>query len=261
MEKLVVIKAGGNIIDNEERLTSFLKDFSALDCKKILVHGGGKIATEIGHEMGIEPVYKDGRRITDEKTLRLVTKVYGGLVNKNIVAELQANDCNAIGLTGADGNIIQAQKREVKETDYGYVGDVPEGGVNAEALKTLIEGSMVPVLAPLTHDGNGTMLNTNADTIAQEVAKALASHYEVQLVYSFEKKGVLKNVDDEDSVIPVITKPDFQQMIDEKTIFEGMIPKLHNAFEAVAHGVKSVTIGKAEELDMLIDEKAGTRII
>lgn len=261
MEPLVVVKIGGNIIDDEQRLASFLADFAKLDGYKILVHGGGKVATDIGYKMGIEPVYKEGRRITDEETLKLVTKVYGGLVNKNVVAQLQANGCNAIGLTGADGNLIEANKRPVEDIDYGYVGDVPEGGVNKIALSLLVEGRLVPVFAPLTHDGKGTMLNTNADTIAQEVAKAMAGQFNVQLIYSFEKKGVLKDVDDDNSVIPTITRSDFEQMIADKTIFEGMIPKLHNAFAAIGHGVKTVTIGKAEELADLVAGKSGTNII
>lgn len=261
MEPLVVIKIGGNIINDEARLETFLENFAKLDTNKILVHGGGKIATDIGQQMGIEPVYNEGRRITDEDTLKLVTKVYGGLLNKNIVAQLQANGCNAIGLTGADANMIQAVKRPVKDIDYGFVGDVQEDGVNKAMLELFLKGHLVPVFAPLTHDGAGTMLNTNADTIAQEVAKAMSKHYDVQLIYSFEKRGVLKDVEDDNSVIPTITKSDFEQMIAEKTIFEGMIPKLHNAFEAIDNGVKTVTIGKAEELADLVTHNSGTNIV
>lgn len=261
MESLVVIKIGGNIINDEARLETFLENFAKLDTNKILVHGGGKVATDIGQQMGIEPVYNEGRRITDEDTLKLVTKVYGGLLNKNIVAQLQANGCNAIGLTGADANMIQAVKRPVKDIDYGFVGDVQEDGVNKVVLELFLKGQLVPVFAPLTHDGAGTMLNTNADTIAQEVAKAMSKHYDVQLIYSFEKRGVLKDVEDDNSVIPTITKSDFEQMIAEKTIFEGMIPKLHNAFEAIDNGVKTVTIGKAEELADLVGGTSGTNIV
>ncbi len=261
MEPLVVIKIGGNIINDEARLETFLENFAKLDTNKILVHGGGKVATDIGQQMGIEPVYNEGRRITDEDTLKLVTKVYGGLLNKNIVAQLQANGCNAIGLTGADANMIQAVKRPVKDIDYGFVGDVQEDGINKVVLELFLKGQLVPVFAPLTHDGAGTMLNTNADTIAQEVAKAMSKHYDVQLIYSFEKRGVLKDVEDDNSVIPTITKSDFEQMIAEKTIFEGMIPKLHNAFEAIDNGVKTVTIGKAEELADLVGGTSGTNIV
>lgn len=260
METLNVIKIGGNIIDDDERLRSFLDSFAQLPGNKILVHGGGKIATEVGYKMGIEPKYNEGRRITDEATLALVTKVYGGLVSKNVVALLQSNGCNAIGLTGADGNIIKAQKREVKDVDYGYVGDIPEGGVDSNTINSLLTAGLVPVFAPLTHDGNGTMLNTNADTIAQEVAKALSAAYNTRLIYCFEKNGVLKDVDDDDSVIPHISKQDFDKMVAEKTIFEGMIPKLHNALTAVAHGVSGVVIGKAEKLQELADGKSGTLI-
>lgn len=260
MEELIVVKIGGNIIDDDERLRSFLKSFAALRGNKILVHGGGKIATEIGYKMGIEPKYNDGRRITDKDTLALVTKVYGGLVSKNVVALLQANGCNAIGLTGADGNVIQAYKREVKDVDYGYVGDIAAGGVNQRTITALLQAGLVPVFAPLTHDGNGTMLNTNADTIAQEVAKALSVGYTTKLIYCFEKKGVLKDVDDDNSVIPHISKEDFEKMVAEQTIFEGMIPKLHNALTAVEHGVSGVLIGKAENLEQLAAGNAGTLI-
>lgn len=260
MEELNVIKIGGNIIDDDDRLRSFLKDFAALPGNKILVHGGGKIATEIGYKMGIEPKYNEGRRITDEETLALVTKVYGGLVSKNVVALLQSNNCNAIGLTGADGNVITAKKREVKDVDYGFVGDIPEGGVDSQTITSLLTAGLVPVFAPLTHDGEGTMLNTNADTIAQEVAKALAANYSTKLIYCFEKKGVLQDVDDDNSVIPHISKSDFDKMVAEKTIFEGMIPKLHNALTAVEHGVSGVVIGSADELQELAGGKSGTLI-
>lgn len=258
MEELIVVKIGGNIIDDDEKLRSFLEQFAALPGNKILVHGGGKIATDIGYKMGIEPKYNEGRRITDEETLALVTKVYGGLVSKNVVALLQSNNCNALGLTGADGNVITAYKREVKDIDYGYVGDIADGGVNHRTITALLQSGLVPVFAPLTHDGNGTMLNTNADTIAQEVAKALSNGYKTKLVYCFEKKGVLKDVDDDNSVIPHISKADFDKMVEEKTIFEGMIPKLHNALEAVEHGVSGVVIGSADELHSLVSGNSGT---
>lgn len=261
MEPLVIAKIGGSVIDDSKQLAGFLESFAKLDGYKILVHGGGKIATDIGYKMGIEPVYIEGRRVTDEQTLKLVTKVYGGLVNKNLVAWLQSLGCNAIGLTGADANLIQAHKRSVEDIDYGFVGDVPEGGVNKLALRVLLDGMMVPVLAPLTHDSNGTILNTNADTIAQEVAKAMSGQYNVQLIYSFEKRGVLRDIEDDSSVIPTITKNDFEQMLANNTVFEGMIPKLYNAFAAINHGVTKVTIGRAEEFAELVAGKSGTNIL
>lgn len=260
MERLTIVKIGGNIIDDADRLDAFLKSFATIEGNKILVHGGGKIATEIGYKMGIEPEYKEGRRITDHDTLKLVTKVYGGLINKNVVADLQAYGCNAIGLTGADANLVLAGKRKVKEIDYGFVGDIVENGVNKKVLSVFLSAGLVPVLAPLTHDGKGMMLNTNADTIAQEVAKSMSGIYDVNLVYCFEKKGVLADTNDDNSVIKNISKPDFERMVEEKTIFEGMIPKLHNAFSAIGHGVKSVKIGKAEELHELIEGNSGTTI-
>src|SRR5829696_3580646 len=208
MDKLFVIKIGGNIIDDEEKLSSFLASFASIREKKILVHGGGKLATKMAAQLGIEQKLVDGRRITDAETLKIVTMVYAGLINKNIVVQLQAVDCNAIGLSGVDGNVITAHKRIVKEMDYGFAGDVD--AVNGDFLSSLLEQNNTPILAPITHDGKGQLLNTNADTIAQETAKSLSKNYEVQLVYSFEKEGVLLNAEDETSVISTIDKTKYK---------------------------------------------------
>lgn len=264
-EQLFVIKIGGNIIDDESKLASFLKDFASIKGKKILIHGGGKLATKVAEGMNIQQQMVDGRRITDAETLKVVTMVYAGFINKNIVAQLQANSCNAIGLTGADGNVIQAHKRPLKnDIDYGFVGDVEY--VNAALLNSLLQQNIAVVLAPITHNKEGQLLNTNADTIAQETAKAMSSLYETSLIYSFEKAGVLLDADDDNTVISTLTKAYYEEL---KTplqgmgarIFAGMIPKLDNAFAAVESGVSKVIIGKAEQLHQLIDGTAGTTII
>ena len=197
MDELMVIKVGGNIIDDEAKLSSFLKSFAELDGKKILVHGGGKVATKIGEQLGIESKYVDGRRITDAATIDLVTMVYAGLINKKIIAQLQSFGCNAIGVTGADANLIPAIKRPVKETDYGFVGDVDTENIIGLYWVELLQLGLTPVVSPITHDGKGQLLNTNADTIAQEVARLLSRLFQVTLVYSFEKSGVLIDVNDE----------------------------------------------------------------
>lgn len=247
MEKLTVIKVGGKIVEEPETLDRLLADFSALPGYKVLVHGGGRSATQLAARLGIESHMVNGRRITDAETLKVVTMVYGGLVNKNIVAGLQAKGVNAIGLTGADMDVIRSVKRPVQEVDYGFVGDVKR--VNTDLLASLIHQGVVPVMAPLTHDGAGHLLNTNADTIAGETAKALARHFEVTLVYCFEKKGVLRDADDDESVIPVITPELFRQYVDEGIIQGGMIPKLENSFSAVAAGVQQVIITLATAID------------
>ncbi|MDE3142772.1 MAG: acetylglutamate kinase [Bacteroidota bacterium] len=259
MEKLFVIKIGGNIIDDEIKLSSFLQLFAGIEGKKILVHGGGKLATKLAKQLGVEQQMIDGRRITDAETLKIVTMVYAGSINKNIVAKLQSHQCNAIGLSGADGNVIKAHKRIHPTIDYGFVGDVD--AVNATLLKSLLEQNITVVLAPITVDTHGQLLNTNADTIAQETAKALSSLYDVELIYSFEKAGVLLDVHDEASVIATINPSAYKTLKDEKKIFEGMIPKLDNAFAALQSGVTKVIIGKAEELDQLISGNSGTSII
>jgi acetylglutamate kinase len=248
MDKLFVIKIGGNVIDTEDSLQSFLKDFAAIEGRKILIHGGGKIATKIGEQLGIVSNYINGRRITDDATIDLVTMVYGGLVNKKIVAQLQALQCNAIGLTGADGNIIPATKRPVKEVDFGWVGDVESAELKVESLKLLLENGLVPVFAPLTHDVKGHILNTNADTVASSLAVALSRFYDVRLVYCFEKKGILENVADETSVINLINKQTYKQLLNEQKLFAGILPKIDNAFAAIDAGVKEVLIGDAKDL-------------
>ena len=246
-EKLTIVKVGGAVVENDDQLDRLLKDFSAIDGRKILVHGGGRRATDIASKLGIESKMINGRRITDEEMLTVVTMVYGGLVNKNVVAQLQANGVNALGLTGADMNAILSHKRIVKDIDYGYAGDIDK--VNGKQLSNLIEHQIVPVMAPLTHDGKGLILNTNADTIAAEVAKALAEFYDVTLIYSFEKPGVMRNPDDNSSMIPVITADDYAQYKADGTISGGMIPKLDNAFGAIQTGVKQVIITLATAID------------
>lgn len=254
MEKLTLIKVGGKIVEEPDTLQQLLRDFSSIEGHKVLVHGGGRSATKIASQLGIESQMVNGRRITDAEMLKVVTMVYGGLVNKNIVAGLQALQVNALGLTGADMNIMRSDKRPVKDVDYGFVGDVKE--VNADVLASLIQQGIVPVLAPLTHDKQGHMLNTNADTIAGETAKALAKYFDVTLMFCFEKKGVLLNEDDDESVIPEIDRASFQKYVAEGIIQGGMIPKLENAFQAIDAGVKEVIITQASE----IHKHTGTRV-
>ncbi len=262
MKRLFIIKIGGNVVDDEKALQSFLKDFSAIEGKKILIHGGGKIATKIGEQLGIQSKYINGRRITDDATIDLVTMVYGGLVNKRIVAQLQSVNCNAIGLTGADGNIIPALKRPVKDVDFGWVGDVESGKLKVESLKLLLQGALVPVFAPLTHDGKGHILNTNADTIASSLAVALSVFYDVRLIYCFEKKGILEDVNDNKSVIRLINKQTYQQLLSQQKLFAGILPKIDNAFAAIDAGVKEVLVGDANDLLKNTSEKTtGTRFI
>jgi len=259
MDKLYVIKIGGNIIDDEKKLSSFLKAFASIDDKKILVHGGGKLATKLAEKMKVEQKMIEGRRITDAETLKIVTMVYGGYVNKNIVAQLQSFECNAMGLCGVDGDIILAHKRKHPAIDFGFVGDVDS--VNVPLVKILLERNLSLVFAPITHDMRGQLLNTNADTIAQEIAKAMSSEYEVKLIYSFEKAGVLLDADDESTVINSIGPTYYKELKDEEKIFAGMIPKLDNAFEALNSGVNKVIIGKAENLNELISGQSGTTIV
>ncbi len=261
MKKLSVIKIGGNVIDNSEKLHQFLLDFAALPGDKILIHGGGKIATELGVSLGVEAKMVEGRRITDIETLRVVTMVYAGLINKNMVAQLQAKGSNAIGLTGADGNIIKAVKRPVKEIDYGFVGDLDEASVSSDTLDSLLKAGLVPVLCAITHDGASQLLNTNADTIASAVAVAMSSIYDTSLVYCFEKRGVMRDIDDDQSLVPVIRMGEFETLKNEGVVSGGMIPKLHNAFEAIKSGVNAVYIGKADELPQIDQQNFGTRLI
>lgn len=262
MQRLFIIKIGGNVIDNEDALPSFLKDFAAIEGKKILIHGGGKIATKIGEKLGIQSKYIEGRRITDDETIDLVTMVYGGLVNKKIVAQLQASNCNAIGLTGADGNIIPAIKRPVKDIDFGWVGDVESGKLKVENVKLFLENGLVPVFAPLTHNQQGHILNTNADTIASLLAAALSAFYNVRLIYCFEKKGILENIDDDNAVINIINKKTYLQLLNENKLFAGILPKIDNAFAAIDAGVKEVLVGDAKDLLQNTGEKtSGTLFI
>ena len=247
-EKLTIVKVGGAVVEDEAQLAQLLKDFSAIKGRKVLVHGGGRRATKVAATLGIETKMVDGRRITDADMLEVVTMVYGGLVNKHVVALLQAEGVNAVGLTGADANIIRSAKRPLKNgIDYGFVGDVK--AVDGEKIAHFIEEGLVPVIAPLTHDGQGNMLNTNADTMASETAKALAALYDVTLIFSFEKKGVLSNPDDDESVIPVITRSDFERYRQDGTISGGMLPKIENALGAVEAGVKQVIITLATAID------------
>lgn len=255
-ESITIVKVGGAVVENDESLMQFLESFSGLQGRKILVHGGGRKATQMATRMGIESKMVEGRRITDAPMLEVVTMVYGGLVNKHIVALLQSKGVNAIGLTGTDLNLIESNRRPLTHgIDYGYVGDVRK--VNTNALTLLLDAEAVPIVAPLTHDMHGTMLNTNADTIASELARALVRHYDVTLVYCFEKKGVLANPDDEQSVIPLITRPLFEQYQKEGIISGGMIPKISNALLAVEQGVKQVLITLATDLDA----QEGTKIV
>ena len=254
MEKLTLIKVGGKIVEEPDTLQALLRDFASIEGRKVLVHGGGRSATKLAEQLGIPSRMVNGRRITDADTLRVVTMVYGGLVNKNIVAGLQALGVDALGMTGADLNILRSDKRPVKDVDYGYVGDVKE--VRGGMLARLIADGVVPVLAPLTHDGHGQLLNTNADTIAGEAAKALAPYFDVTLVYCFEKKGVLCDENDDESVIPQIDKSSFERLVSDGIVQGGMIPKLENAFSAISAGVKEVVITRADTLSA-----GGTRIV
>jgi acetylglutamate kinase len=264
-EPINIIKIGGNIIDDQEKLAGFLKDFSIIPGKKVLVHGGGKLATRLAERLGVEQQMIEGRRITDEETLKIVTMVYAGYINKNIVAQLQAHGCNALGVCGADANLVPANKRKHPTIDYGFAGDVDtevlSGSRTISSWQLFLNNRLVPVVSPITHDTKGSLLNTNADTMAQEIAKALSNNYQVNLIYSFEKNGVLLNVDDENSVIPTLNASYYHQLKDQQKIFAGMIPKLDNAFAALKAGVNKVIIGKAEALEGLINGISGTSII
>ena len=258
MEKISIIKIGGNIIDNEANLASFLNAYAAVEGKKILIHGGGKLATKMAADLNIPQQMVDGRRITDAATLKIVTMVYAGYINKNIVAALQSKNINALGICGADANIIRAHKRMHENIDYGFVGDID--AVDTEKIIQLIEAGVSLVVAPITHDGAGQLLNTNADTMAQAIATAISSVYQVSLVYSFEKKGVLSDIHNNDSVIPVIYPENYVSLKASGQVNEGMIPKLDNAFEALQKGVSRIIIGDALDIEKLIAGKAGTTI-
>jgi acetylglutamate kinase len=242
MQILKVIKIGGNIIDNEVALSSFLEDFAQLKSPKILIHGGGKLATKLAQEMNLEVQMNEGRRITDAKTLDIITMVYAGKVNKTIVAKLQAKNCNAVGFSGADGNSIISKRRPIQDVNYGFVGDVKK--VNTNIIQVLLDNGITPVFSAITHDENGQLLNTNADTIASELAIAFANDYSTELYYCFEKNGVLKNIDNEDSVIENINTETYQTLLKTGIITDGMLPKLNNCFYALDHQVNKVCIGK-----------------
>ncbi len=259
-ESLFIIKIGGNVIDDERALISFLKEFSNIKSKKILVHGGGKIATSIGDKLGIKANYIDGRRITDDETIDVVTMVYGGLVNKKIVAALQSINCNAIGLSGADANVLPAVKRPVKEIDYGWVGDINADSINTATWELFLNNGLMPVLAPLTHDSSGHILNTNADTMASVLSVSLSKCYDVKLIYCFEKNGVLESVEDENSVIPQLNQNNYWQLKEGKKLYAGILPKIDNAFDAIKNGVKEVVIGNSLLVGKLVQGESGTKI-
>jgi acetylglutamate kinase len=258
VEKISIIKIGGNIIDNEVNLASFLSAYAAVEGKKILIHGGGKLATKMAADLNIPQQMVDGRRITDAATLKIVTMVYAGYINKNIVAALQSKNINALGICGADANVIRAHKRMHANIDYGFVGDID--AVDTEKIIQLLEAGLSLVVAPITHDGAGQLLNTNADTMAQAIATAISSMYEVSLVYSFEKKGVLSDIYNNDSVISVINPENYATLKASGQVNEGMIPKLDNAFKALQNGVNRVIIGDALDIEKLIAGEAGTTI-
>lgn len=279
MNILHVIKIGGNVIDDPAQLESFLSDFADLKGNKILIHGGGKIATKLSKDLGIESELIEGRRVTDAETLNVVVMVYAGLINKKIVASLQKLNCNAIGLAGADGNIIRATKRPLRKVlnfgetdradtdgdlaeaiDYGFVGDLDDSSVDAQAIYKLVQAGFTPVFSAITHDGNGQLLNTNADTIASVIAVSMSGLYTTSLVYCFEKSGVLKDVNDESSIIKNINEEEYKELKKEGVIHSGMIPKLDNAFEAIGKGLREVCIGKADALPHLKDKTFGTRL-
>ncbi len=246
-QKLSIVKIGGNVIENKPELTRFLQLFAKLDGDKILVHGGGKLATQLAEKMGVTSNLVDGRRITDAASLEVITMVYGGLTNKNIVAQLQSHGTNSIGLSGADGDTIQAHKRPIKEIDFGFVGDID--GVNAELINALLKSGLAPVFCALTHDGKGQLLNTNADTIASEIAIGMSTTYDTVLYYCFEKKGVLMNITDEKSVIKHIDSNKYQELLNNKIIADGMLPKLENCFHALRKNVAKVCLGDMEMLE------------
>lgn len=261
MNRLFVIKIGGHVLDDEPALADFLRDFALIQTPKILVHGGGKMATRLGEQLGMQAVYVRGRRVTDQPTRDLVTMVYGGLVNKQIVARLQHLNCNALGVTGADGNIIRAVRRPAGEVDFGFVGDISSDSVNSALLYFLLKQNTVPVFAPLTH-ADGVMLNTNADTIASVLAIALSKHFDVRLIFCFEKKGVYRDVNDAQTVIRHLDSRSYAQMLQDGSLADGILPKLENAFQAVGAGVKEVLIGDARHLSRNVTaDTEGTLII
>lgn len=254
---ITVVKIGGNVIDNEAALERFVADFASLPAPKILIHGGGKLATRLAEKLEVPTTMIEGRRVTDAETLDVVTMVYAGLINKRIVAKLQAAGCNAIGLSGADGNMIPAIRRSPIPLDYGFVGDIDAAKMNTALLASLLEQGVTPIFCAITHDGNGSLLNSNADSVASAVAVAAATIAPTDLIFCFEKQGVLRDVEDDDSVISLITKADYPALRNEGVISKGMIPKIDNAFRAIEEGVRSVTIKHSEQL---CNPSAGTTI-
>lgn len=255
MMNITVVKIGGNVIDDSKKLSQFLKEFSALPGKKILVHGGGKEATKLSTRMGIETTMIDGRRVTDQQTIELVTMVYAGLINKRIVALLQKEGCNALGLTGSDGNLVTAKLRNPYPIDYGFVGDISTEGININFIELLLNNGIVPVICAIMHDGNGQLLNCNADSVAAAIAIASSRIAKTTLMYCFEKSGVLKNIENEDSLIESITPASYKNLKDSGVIVKGMIPKIENALDAISQGVESVIIRSS---DNLLDSKGTT---
>ncbi len=243
-----VVKIGGNVIDNEVAFAAFMERFAKLEGQKILVHGGGKIATRFAKEMGVETQMIEGRRVTDKAMLDIVVMTYAGLINKQVIATLQKNGCNAIGLSGADGNAIRATKRPANPIDFGFVGDIDPVNVNSDLLKILLDGGITPVFSAIMHNGEGDLLNCNADTVASSVALGASRIAETELIYCFEKRGVLRDINDEDSVIELVTPENYPALKADKIIADGMIPKIDNALRAVAQGVTKVCIKHSDEL-------------
>ena len=252
-----VVKIGGNVIDNETALAQFVVDFAALEGSKVLVHGGGKLATRLAEKLEIPTTMIDGRRVTDAQTLDVVTMVYAGLVNKKVVAMLQAAGCNAIGLSGADANVVKATRRAAKPIDFGFVGDISVEGVDADFILSLTERGVVPVFCSIMHDGNGTLLNCNADSVASAVAVAVAQKAETELLFCFEKAGVMADIDDPNSVIPEIRPQSYKTLLADGVVNKGMIPKIDGAFRALESGVKVVTIKHSADLS----KDSGTKIM
>lgn len=245
---VTVVKIGGNVIDSPELLATFLERYIKIDGPKVLVHGGGKIASAVSQALGVAPQMVDGRRVTDAQTIDIVTMVYAGLVNKRMVASLQALGCNAIGLSGADANLICGVKRPSQPIDFGFVADLTDSSINTKVLKQLLEVGICPVFSAIVHDGNGQLLNCNADTIASSIAVALARQSEVKLVYCFEKRGVLADIEDDSSAIKTIKKDQLNELVSTGVVAKGMLPKLQNSFDALDRGVTSVVITQAEDV-------------
>ena len=257
IQHINVVKIGGNVIDNAEALARFIDDFAKLEAPKILIHGGGKLATRLSEKLEIPTQMIEGRRVPDRQTRDVVTMVYAGLINKRVVAKLQREGCNALGFSGADGNMIPAVKRNPEPLDYGFVGDIDASKINTQLLASLLESGVIPVFSAITHDGNGTLLNSNADSVASAVAVAASTIDETNLIFCFEKQGVLRDIEDDSSVISLITKDDYPILRSEGVISKGMIPKIDNAFRAIDEGVASVTIKHSEAL---CNASAGTTI-